>query len=504
MSPKELLFQMRGVEKSFPGVKALEKIDFGLYAGEVHCLVGENGAGKSTLIKIISGVYQPDGGQTFLYGEKVQIHSPYSAQQLGITTVYQELDLVPTLTVAENIFLGEEILTSFGLLDNRRTEKESRLLLSGLGIELNPKQPVQGLGITYQQLVAIAKALSRRSRILILDEPSAALSLKDVKVLFDTVRRLKEKGIGIIYISHRLEEVFQIGDRVTVLRDGKLIRTCNVKAVHLSELIRYVIGRNLKAQYIKEESEIGDPVLSVRGLSRKGVLGDVNFHLNKSEILGICGLAGSGRTELARTIVGIDPKDGGDIFMDGQKVSIRSSADAIGLGIGLLPEDRKEQGVVPCRSVEENISLPILRQIAPFGIVNVPAQKNLVKEYLSKLDIKTPSPQHLVQNLSGGNQQKVVLAKWLASKCKVLIFDEPTRGIDVGTKREIYYFMNTLVKEGVSIIMISSELPEVLALSDRVLIMSKGDIVEELPAQEATQERILEIMGQRERGTISV
>jgi ABC-type sugar transport system ATPase subunit len=498
MSPREFLFQMRGIEKSFPGVKALEKVDFDLYAGEVHCLVGENGAGKSTLIKIISGVYQPDGGQTFLYGEEVQIHSPYSAQQLGITTVYQELDLVPTLTVAENIFLGKEILTSFSLLDNRKTEKESQLLLSELGVELDPKQLVQGLGITYQQLVAIAKALSRRSRILILDEPSAALSLKEVKVLFDTVRRLRKKGIGIIYISHRLEEVFGIGDRVTILRDGRLIRTCNVEEVHLSELVRYVIGRSLKAQYVKEGSEIGDPVLSVRGLSRKGVFSSVNFHLNKSEILGICGLAGSGRTELARAIVGIDPRDDGDIFIDGQKVSIRSSADAIKLGIGLIPEDRKEQGVVPCRSVEENISLPILRQIAPFGIVNLPAQKNLVRECLSKLDIKTPSPHHLVQNLSGGNQQKVVLAKWLASKCKVLIFDEPTRGIDVGAKREIYYFMNALVKEGVSIIMISSQLPEVLALSDRVLIMSEGNIVEELLAREATQKKILEIMGQRE------
>jgi len=487
---------MKGIEKSFPGVKALKKVDFDLYPGEVHCLVGENGAGKSTLIKIISGVYQTDVGQIFLDGEKVQIKSPYFAQRLGINTVYQELDLVPSLTVAENIFLGKEIITLFGIIDNKKMEEECELLLSDLGVNLSPNQLIQDLGINSQQLVAIAKALSRKSRILIMDEPSAALSLKEVGVLFDTLRTLKRKGIGIIYISHRLEEVFEIGDRVTILRDGKLIKTCSIEEIDLPGLICYMIGRSLKNQYIKENSTIGDPILLVRKLNRKGMLSDINFHLNKSEILGICGLAGSGRTELVRTIVGIDPKDSGDIFIDGQKVSIKSPADAIKLGIGLIPEDRKGQGVIPCRSVEENISLPLLRKIAPFGIINLRIQKNFVNEYMSKLNIKTPSSRHLVQNLSGGNQQKVVLAKWLASKCKILIFDEPTRGIDVGTKREIYYLMNALVKEGVSIIMISSELPEVLALADRILIMSKGRIVKELPIQKATQEKILEIMSQ--------
>jgi ribose transport system ATP-binding protein len=499
MGSENILLEMRGIEKGFPGVKALQNIDFDLYPGEVHCLVGENGAGKSTLIKIISGVYQSDLGQIFLNGEGIQFHNPHFAQQMGINTVYQELDLVPTLNIAENIFLGKEFTTSIGLLDKKRAEEESKLLLRGLGISFDVKQRIQDLGITYQQLVAIARALSRKSKILIFDEPSAALSLEQIKMLFDTIRTLKDKGIGIIYISHRLEEIFQIGDRVTILRDGKLIKTSNVKDLDLSKLIGYVIGRSLQDQYVKERVEIGGSVFAVKGLSRKGILNDINFRLNKGEILGFCGLTGSGRTEVARSILGIDPKDSGDIFIDGQKVSIKSPAAAIELGIGLIPEDRKEQGVVLCRPVGENISLPLLRQICstPLGIINRRLKKDLEKEYISRLNIITPSPQHLVQNLSGGNQQKVVLAKWLASRCKILIFDEPTRGIDVGAKREIYSFMHDLVREGVSIIMISSELPELLALSDRILIMSEGSIVEELSFQVATQEKLLERMGKR-------
>jgi ABC-type sugar transport system ATPase subunit len=503
-SPTTPLLQMKGIGKNFPGVRALEGVDFELYPGEVHCLVGENGAGKSTLVKLISGVYQPDAGVVSLFGDEVQIHSPHFAQKLGISTVYQELDLVPILSVAENISLGREIVTPFKLLDIGRIEAETRLLLRDLGVELNPRQLVQDLGITYQQLVAIAKALSRDSRILILDEPTAALSLKEVELLFDTIKRLKQKGIGIVYVSHRLEEILKIGDRVTVLRDGQLIRTSQVAEVNLPDLIRQMIGTTLKDQYVKVKTEIGPPLLRVEKLDRKGVLHDISLRLNRSEILGICGLAGSGRTELVRSIVGIDPRDRGDVFLDGQKVNIKSAADAIMLGIGLIPEDRKEQGVVPCRSVEENISLPLLRQVAPFGVIKRSLLEGVVKDYVSKLDIKTPSPLHLVQNLSGGNQQKVVLAKWLAYNCKILIFDEPTRGIDVRAKREIYRFMNDLVKSGVSIVMVSSELPELVALSDRILVMSEGRIVEELAAEQATQESLLEIMSQRETAIPSI
>jgi ribose transport system ATP-binding protein len=424
---------------------------------------------------------------------------------MGINTVYQELDLVPTLNVAENIFLGQEITTSLGLLDKKRAEEESRQLLKGLGISLNVKQRVQDLGITYQQLIAIAKALSRKSRILILDEPSAALSLEQVEMLFETIRTLKNTGIGIIYISHRLEEIFQIGNRVTILRDGKLIKTTRVEKLDLPELIRHVIGRSLKEQYVKERLEIGNAVFAVKGLSSRSLLKDISFQLNRREMLGFCGLTGSGRTEVARAILGIDPTDSGDIFIEGQKVDIKSPADAIELGIGLIPEDRKEQGVVLCRPVGENISLPLLRQICYklLGIIKKREKKSLEKKYISRLNIITPSSQHLVQYLSGGNQQKVVLAKWLASRCKILIFDEPTRGIDVGAKREIYSFMHDLVQEGVSIIMISSELPELLALSDRILIMSEGRIVDEFSFKTATQEKLLERMGQRASATAS-
>ena len=498
MDPGKVLLEMKGITKSFPGVQALQNVNFDLQSGEVHCLVGENGAGKSTLIKIIAGVYQPDFGDIAIDGKKVHLESTHTAQQMGVSTVYQELDLVPTLTVAENIFLGEEFTTSFGLLDKRKADKEARILLDELGTALNPKAVIQDLGITYQQLVAIGKALSRKSKILILDEPSAALNLEQVEKLFEIIAALKKKGIGIIYISHRLEEIFKIGDRVTILRDGKLITTSSVQEMNLSKLIRFVIGRSLKEQYVKESIEVGDPVLRVSGLQRKGIFHNVSFHLNKGEILGFCGLTGSGRTEIARTILGIDQKDSGDISIEGRRVEINSPADAIALGLGLIPEDRKEQGVVLCRSVGENISLSVLRQICspPFGVINRRRQKSIENEYISKLNIMTPSSQHLVQNLSGGNQQKVVLAKWLATKCKILIFDEPTRGIDIGAKREIYGIMNALVKQGVSIIMISSELPELLALSDRILIMAKGDIVETLYSKEATQEILLEKMGE--------
>jgi len=509
MLPKKIL-EMRRIEKNFLGIKALKKVDFDLYPGEIHCLVGENGAGKSTLIKIISGALKPDSGQVFVGGEEVQIFSPQVAQQLGISTVYQELDLISNLTIAENIFLGREIVTSRGIIDNRKMEKESKSLLSNLEVKLDPKQRIKDLGVTHRQFVAIAKALCIKSRIIILDEPSAVLGLEEMEVLYDVIRKLKKKRIAIIYISHHLEEVFEIGDRVTVLRDGKLIKTSNIEEFSLQKLVKLIIGRSLENQYTKETSKakVGNSIFFVRGLSnRKGSLNDVRFHLNKGEILGICGLTGSGKIELGKVIVGIDSKDSGDIFIDGQKVNIKSPTDAVDLGIGLIPEDRKEQGLIFCRSVEENIALLLLRKIALFSIMNLRTRKNLVKKvkkYKLKLNIKTSSLQQLVQNLSGGNQQKVVLAKWLASECKILIFNEPTRGVDVGAKREIYYFMDNLVKEGISIIMISSEIQEVLALSDRILIMSEGRIIRELLAQETNQEEILEIMSQRETEVVSV
>ena len=323
MSSTNTLLKMRGIEKSFPGVKALQNVDFDLHSGEVHCLVGENGAGKSTLIKIISGVYQSDLGEILLDKEDVRFNSPHHAQEKGINTVYQELDLVPTLNIADNIFLGKEFSSSLGLLDKKRAEEESKLLLKSLGISFDVKQRIQDLGINYQQIVAIAKALSRKSKIVIFDEPSAALSNEQVRMLFDTIRTLKKKGIGIIYISHRLEEIFEIGDRVTILRDGKLIQTSRISEMDLSTLIRHVIGRSLKEQYVKEKIKLGDTVLTVKNLNRKGILKDIEFQLAKGEILGFCGLTGSGRTEVARAILGIDSRDSGEIFIEGKKVRIK-------------------------------------------------------------------------------------------------------------------------------------------------------------------------------------
>lgn len=492
------LIEAKGIVKSFSKVQVLKDVDFDLYAGEVHCLVGENGAGKSTFIKIISGVLQPDSGQIIINEENIRFHNILFAKKMGISTVYQEIDLIPTLSVAKNIFLGKELKTPNGLLDDRKMEEKSKSLLNDLEVEIDPKQLVKKLTVIQQQLVVVCKAIYGKSRILILDEPSAILSQNEVKILFDIIRKLKKNGVGIIYISHRLEEVFEIGDRVTVLKDGKVVKNSNVKELDLKKLINYILGRNLESQYIKETTEIGKPILAVKNLNTKnGELKDINFQLNKSEILGVCGLIGSGISELAKTIVGIVPKSSGDIFFDGEKVNIKSPIDAIELKIGMIPENRREEGIIPCRSVLENISLIFNRETPIFGFINWYSQEKRVKELISKFNIKVFSIQDLVENLSGGNQQKVVLAKWLANKLRIIIFSEPTRGIDIGSKREIYYLLSILVKEGVSIIMFSSELQEIIAISDRILIMSDGHIAEELFARETTQEEILEIISKR-------
>ena len=487
----EFLLRMQGITKEFPGVLALDEVDFDLYEGEVHCLVGENGAGKSTLIKILSGAYFKDKGKIYIRGREVEIANPHQGRTLGISVIYQELDLIPSLSIAENIFLGNETYTQWRTIDWRKMKIEAKRLLNSLNIDFSVDTLVRDLSVAQQQFVATARALSLKSQILVMDEPSAVLSGKELNLLFETIQGLKERGLGIIYISHRLAEVFEIGDRITVLRDGKKVKEAQVKEITLDRVVQYMVGREIKNYYFKEKVSISENVLMVKNLKREGILHNISFQLRKGEILGISGLVGAGRTELARAIVGADPIDEGEIFLNGEKMNIKSPSHALNLGIGLIPEDRKRDGLLLPRSVEENISLPILRRITRFGVINFRELFETVRHFIHYLRIITPSLDQLVESLSGGNQQKVVLAKWLASRCKILVMDEPTRGIDVGAKVEIYHLMSSLVKEEVSIIFISSELPEILSLTDRILVMCEGRITKELLPEDTTQEEIL-------------
>jgi len=489
--PGKIILEMRHICKKFPGVVALDDVNFNLKAGEVHVLLGENGAGKSTLIKIIAGAVSKTGGTMTLGGTVTEIHSPRQAMALGIVTIYQELNLVTGLTVAENIYLGRETVTKLGFIDSDRMRKDTRRILASLELDIDPDSKVAGLGIAQMQMVEISKAISMDCRLLILDEPTSALTNQEIQQLFMTIRRLKQNGVGIIYISHRLDEIFEIGDRVTVLRDGKLVGTHDIASVDSEILIQLMVDRKLKDQFPKQKTVKGEESLRVESLSRKGVLKEIYFSLHKGEILGICGLMGSGRTELARAIFGADPIDSGDIFLNGTKVEIKSPRKAIELGIGYLSEDRKLQGLILKLSVAKNISLPNLDAVSFGGMLSAQSERQLSEHFLKELQIKATGPDQLVQSLSGGNQQKVVISKWLACHSDILIFDEPTRGIDVAAKVEIYHLMNQLLARGASIIMISSELPEILGMSDRILVMRQGQIRGEFMSENTTQEKLL-------------
>jgi len=492
---KKPLLKMHDITKSFFGVKVLESVNFDLYGNEVHCLVGENGAGKSTLMKILSGAYTKDEGDIYINGKKVNIKNPAVAKSLGISTIYQELDLVPSLSVCENIFLGNEIANRFGIIDKEKTKKMAKDLLEELDIKISLDALVEELGIAQKQFVATLKALSIDSKILIMDEPSAVISGKELDILFRVIRLLKEKGLGIIYISHRLSEIFEIGDRVTVLRDGKKVKDFSVKEVNEEELVSCMVGRKIEDYFFKKKVDIGEDVLTVKNINRKGVLNNVSFQLRKGEILGIFGLVGAGRTELARAITGVDLIDGGEILLKGAKVEIKSPSRAIELGISVVPEDRKGEGLISGKSIEENISLPIIRKFRKLSwFIDFDKLFKIVISFIKDMSIKTNSMYELVENLSGGNQQKVVLAKFMATKFDVLLMDEPTRGIDVGTKVEIYKWIHKLVKEGKSIILFSSEIPEILSISDRILVMCEGRIIKEFNREfdkEINQEKIL-------------
>ena len=491
MEDKTIL-QMKGIVKRYPGVVALDKVDFDLGAGEVHALVGENGAGKSTLMKVLSGATPMDAGEIYLDGQKTEIASPHHAQQLGISMIYQEFNLSPYLSVAENIFLGREPLRKrVPFVDWSRMYGDAREILARIDVFIDVRRPVNELSVAEQQMVEIGKALSFNAKILVMDEPSATLTEHELESLFKLIRSLKEQGMGIIYISHRMEELFEIGDRVTVMRDGERIGTNDVAEVDKEQIIHMMVGRELTEEFPKQEFERGAEILRVEHLNRAGVLQDISFSVNRGEIVGITGLVGAGRTELARAVFGADPIDSGEIFLDGRRVKIRSPQDAIRLGIGLLTEDRKNQGLVIGMKVRENVTLSGLDALVRRIFIDRGRERAETERYVKELQIKTPGIEQLVKNLSGGNQQKVVLAKWLFTESKMLLFDEPTRGIDVGAKREIYRLLNELVSRDVGVLMISSELPEVIGMCDRILVMHEGRIAGEISHSEATQEKVM-------------
>lgn len=489
-SPGKILLEMKGIGKSFPGVKALEGVHISVRAGQVHALLGENGAGKSTLIKILSGAYVKDEGQIFWEGQPVEIRTPQDAQQLGISTIYQEFNLAPHLSIAENIFLGH--LPRKGLLvDWAYVRQRAQEILESLGVMLSVDTLTSELSVAEQQLVEIAKALNRQTRILIMDEPSAVLGEKDLEKLFAVVRQLQAKGIGIIYISHRLREIFELADAVTVLKDGRYVDTRNVADVTMDDLVRLMIGRELTDVYPKRTPKVGELLLEVKNIQREGVLHNISFQLRAGEIVGFAGITGSGRTELARVIFGADPYTGGEMLLAGQPYKVTSPADAIGRGVALVTEDRKRQGLLLKLSVTINTTISGLKKLTRNNIIRLKDELNLVQRFIKQLSIKTPGPSFLVVNMSGGNQQKVVLARWLSIGTRLFILDEPTRGIDVGSKSEIYQIMADLAAQGVGILMISSELPEVLGMSDRIMVMREGRIVKQLSRAEASEETIM-------------
>jgi ribose transport system ATP-binding protein len=492
--PEPLLIEMRGISKYYPGVVALDNVDFSVEPGEVHALVGENGAGKSTLMKILAGAERASRGEILLDGHPASIDSPQRAMDLGINIIYQEFNLVPHLSAAENIFLGREPTGPIpGWVNFRHVYGESQRLMESLGMRVDVRSEVRTLSVAQQQMVEIAKATGRQSRLIVMDEPSATLTEHELANLFELIRSLRERGVSVIYISHRLEEIFEIADRVTVFRDGHHIATRPIGEVNREEIIRMMVGRELKESIPKQVAPVGEVALEVRGLTRAGAFQDISFTLRKGEVVGLGGLVGAGRTEVARAIFGADPVDAGEILLDGRPVQIHSPRDAIRLGIGLVPEDRKLLGLVLGMAVRENVTLANLEAVAPGGFIRPRREREAAEKYIRDLQIRTPSGEQTVRNLSGGNQQKVVLAKWLFTDSRLLIFDEPTRGIDVGSKVEIYQLMNALTAQGVGILMISSELPELLGMSDRILVMHEGRLAGELPRAEATQERVMHL-----------
>jgi rhamnose transport system ATP-binding protein len=489
------ILELEGIRKSFPGVQALRGVRFDVHPGEVHALLGENGAGKSTLIKIVSGVHRPDEGTIHIDGQAAVFASPLEAQRAGIATIYQELLLFPELTVAENIFMGHAPRSRFGAIDWTAMRAEAARLLASLDIhDLDVGQVVGTLSVGNRQRVEIAKALSQNARILIMDEPTASLTEHDVERLFKIVRLLRDRGVGIVYISHRLEEIFLLADRVTVFRDGEYIATKEVAETDRDDLIQMMVGRRIDALFPKSTVPIGETTLELRGIERKPLTHGISLALRRGEILGLAGLVGSGRSELAQVIFGITPAERGEIRLAGKLVAIHSPTEAKRLGIAYVPEDRGTQGLVRAMPLRENVSLAVLERVANGPFIDRGAEARLAEAGVRRFNIRASGIGQIVNKLSGGNQQKVVLSKWLAGEPKVLILDEPTRGIDVGAKAEIHRLMTELAGQGLAILMISSELTEIMGMSDRILVMREGRIVAEFDRAAATQERIAAAM----------
>ncbi len=495
----ESIVSMEHISKSFPGVKALDDVRFDLRSGEVMALLGENGAGKSTLMKILSGVYTRDGGSMEIFGKEYGDLNPKLAQEVGVAIIHQELNMCKHLSVAENMYLGRE-KTRGVMLSNSEMEAEARAILDELNIGLEPQQIVGDLPVSKQQMVEIAKALSTNARILIMDEPTSALTAREIEDLFRIIKELKAKGCGIVYISHRLEELQHIVDRVTIMRDGQYITSMNFQDVTMDEMIAHMVGREIKEKFPRVSCEKGKKVLEVKHLNAGPMVRDVSFDLYEGEIVGFAGLMGAGRTETTRAIFGVDPKTGGEIILDGREVKIYKPEDAIKAGIVLAPEDRKKDGLCTKLSIRHNIALPNLDLIcSKLGVVSSAKEQEMCSRVVKDLKVKTPNVEVSAGNLSGGNQQKIVVGKWLARDSRVVIFDEPTRGIDVAAKVEIYNLMNDLKKQGIAVMFVSSEMPEVMGIADRIIVMCDGRITGELSAQEATQNQILTYATQFEK-----
>lgn len=483
--------EMRGIDKSFGSNQVLKKAGFTLEDGEVHALMGENGAGKSTLMKILTGVYTKDGGTVLVDGREVNYKNPQEAEKAGIVFIYQELNVMFDLTVEENLFMGKEIHGRFGICDRRAMQKKAKDALNMLGVDISPKAVMSELSVGQQQMVEICKALMADAKVIIMDEPTAALTQSETTALFKVIQSLRKKGVSMVYISHRMEEIFELCDRITVLRDGSYIGVKNIPETNMNEIVKMMIGREIGERYPSRTTKIGREVLHVKGLTRKGVFHDVDFTVHAGEVLGVSGLMGAGRTEIMQAIFGNLPYDSGTIEIDGREVQIKNPQQAIALGIGFITEDRKTEGLMLEKSIQENVSLCNLERISKSAVISSGSENELVSKAIKDLHIKCFGPDHECNNLSGGNQQKVVLAKWILTNPKILILDEPTRGVDIGAKKEIYNIINELAANGVAVIMVSSELPEVLGMSDQIMVIREGEVRGIISHEEANQEKVM-------------